>query len=186
MPEGSFNHLYHQVVNLLESIRSPYLIIGGMATGVLGEPRLTHDIDAIIDADSKIISALLHKAKATGFSFNEQTVMNNRKQKGTFRLHYHKSWVDLIIASTEIERVAFSRAHRVKVLGIEASFPSPEDFILFKLIPGRPKDLLDVESVILRHQEKLDKEYLNQWAQRLSDEMEDLRIYNTLKKLLGN
>lgn len=85
---------------------------------------------------------------------------------------------------TELEQSAFKRAKRVKVLGVEANFPSPEDFILFKLIPGRPKDLLDVEAVILRHRDKLDRAYLERWAQRISDEMEDLRMFNTLKKLL--
>ena len=72
----------------------------------------------------------------------------------------------------------------VNLLEALANFPSPEDFILFKLIPGRSKDLLDVESVILRHRDTLDRDYLQQWAQRLSDEMEDLRLFNTLTRLL--
>lgn len=40
---------------------------------------------------------------------------------------------------------------RYSILGIEANYPSPEDFILLKLIPGRPKDRLDVEAVLTRH-----------------------------------
>lgn len=70
-------------------------------------------------------------------------------------------------------------------MGLEANFPSPEDFILFKLIPGRPKDLLDAESVVLRHRERLDRSYLERWAQRISDEMEGLRVFRTLETLLG-
>lgn len=60
-----------------------------------------------------------------------------------------------------------------------------EDFILLKIIPGRDKDILDVKSVIERHKGKLDKRYLEMWAQRFSDEAEDMRIWNTLRQLLG-
>ena len=184
MPENGFSHLYLGIVKLLETLRLPYLIVGGMATGVLGEPRLTHDVDAIIGFKSSDIERVLKKAGEEGFLFNDRETRKDIQEKGTFRLQYRKSWADLIIASTELEQSAFKRARRVKVLGVEANFPSPEDFILFKLIPGRPKDLLDVESVILRHRDNLDRAYLERWAQRISDEMEDLRVFNTLKKLL--
>lgn len=184
MPESGFSHLYHRIVRLLETLEFPYLIVGGMATGVLGEPRLTHDVDVIIGLKSDDIERVLEKATEQGFFFDDQRVRRDIKQKGTFRLQYQKLWVDLIIASTEVEQSAFNRARRVKVLGVEARFPSPEDFILFKLIPGRPKDLLDVESVILRHRDRLDQAYLERWAQQISDEMEDLRVWDTLKRLL--
>lgn len=184
MPENEFSQLYLRVVKMLEALRFPYLIVGGMATGVLGEPRLTHDVDVIAGFKSENTEQVLKKAREEGFLFNEREVRKNIQEKGTFRLEYQKLWVDLIIASTELEQSAFKRGKRVKVLGVEANFPSPEDFILFKLIPGRPKDLLDVESVILRHRDKLDRAYLERWAQQISDEMEDLRVFNTLKKLL--
>lgn len=184
MPESGFSHLFHRVVKLLESLRFPYLIVGGMATGVLGEPRLTHDVDVIVGLKSNDTKQLLQKARKEGFLFDHKRVQEDIEQKGTFRLQYQKSWVDLIVASTELEQSAFKRLKRVKVLGVEANFPSQEDFILFKLVPGRPKDLLDAESVIARHLDKLDRAYLQRWAQRISDEMEDLRVLNTLQNLL--
>ena len=184
MPESGFSRLFHQIVKLLETLRFPYLIVGGMATGILGEPRLTHDVDAIVDFQSSDIERILQKARESGFLFNDPGIRKDIQEKGAFRLQYQKSWADLIVASTELEQSAFKRARRVKVLDVEANFPSPEDFILFKLIPGRPKDLLDVESVILRQRNKLDQVYLDQWAKRISDDMEDLRLFNTLKKLL--
>ena len=55
---------------------------------------------------------------------------------------------------------------------------------LLKLVPGRSKDLFDIESILLRHRGKLDLTYLEHWAQRLADEMEEVRIWNTLQRLL--
>lgn len=57
--------------------------------------------------------------------------------------------------------------------------------ILLKLIPGRPKDLLDAEAVIARHADHLDRGYLDQWARWSADLMEDFRVPNTLKRLLA-
>lgn len=59
-----------------------------------------------------------------------------------------------------------------------------EDLILLKLIPGRPKDLLDVESICLRQGGRLDIDYLTRWARTICDESEDFRILRQLKKYL--
>lgn len=185
MPESGFDRLYRSAVTLLETLRFPYLVVGGMATGVLGEPRLTHDVDVIVELAAARIDRFLEGAQKAGFRFDETEARAEIDRRGTFRLLSGNAWVDVIIASTELEKSAFRRAKRVKVLGVEAAFPTPEDFILFKLIPGRPKDLLDVESVVARHRNELDRPYLERWAQSISDEMEDLRVYNAFKRLLG-
>lgn len=184
MLDNEFRALYAQLVFLLDSTQTPYCIVGGLATGVLGEPRLTHDVDVIISVTETTLEPLLRAAKDLGFSFSPATVKNDLATRGTFRLGFGQSWADVIAASTDLERSAFTRVKRYPVLGIEANYPSPEDFILLKLIPGRPKDLLDVESVITRHADRLDRRYLEQWARWIADLMENFRVPNTLKRLL--
>lgn len=185
MPDSEFRDLYAQLVTLLEHTRTPYFIVGGLATGVLGEPRLTHDVDAIVSVTETTLDPLLQAARKSGFSFTPDTVKSDLTERGTFRLGFRQSWADVIAASTELERSAFTRVARYTILGIEANYPSPEDFILLKLIPGRPKDLLDVESVIARHTDHLDRSYLDRWARWTADLMEDFRVPNTLKRLLA-
>jgi len=68
---------------------------------------------------------------------------------------------------------------------IKAFFPTPEDLVLLKLVPGRLQDLLDVQRIIQRHKKRLDVKYLRDWARRLSDVAEDTRIINELEKFLG-
>ncbi|HJT25313.1 MAG TPA: hypothetical protein VJ873_12105, partial [bacterium] len=60
---------------------------------------------------------------------------------------------------------------------------SPEDLILLKLIPGRTKDLADVEAIVARHGGSLDKKYLRSWAEKIGDMAEDMRILRQLKNL---
>ncbi|MEW6007330.1 MAG: hypothetical protein AB1595_04145 [bacterium] len=42
----------------------------------------------------------------------------------------------------------------------------------------------DMENIAIRHKGRLDEKYLISWAQTLSDEAEDMRIYNEIKRLL--
>ncbi len=57
--------------------------------------------------------------------------------------------------------------------------------ILFKIIVGRDKDIIDAKSIVLRHREQIDRRYLEKWAQRISDEAEDIGIWNRLNEVLG-
>lgn len=181
---GLLDKLYQKTINLLEKEKIPYLLIGGLAVGILGEPRMTQDIDLILFIPKTSIPNFLKKLKNEGFGFNLHAVLKDLELKGAFRISYQELWVDFIVSSTAFENSAFKRKTKVKLLGKTVNIPSPEDLILLKLIPGRERDILDAKSIIERHRGRLNKHYLEEWAQKLSDEAEDLRIWNTLKKIL--
>ena len=42
----------------------------------------------------------------------------------------------------------------------------------------------DIERIIERYYGRLDIKYIINWAQKLSDEAQDMRMYNELKRLL--
>jgi len=92
--------------------------------------------------------------------------------------------IDFIISSIELEREAITRSRILNVHGVSARFPTPEDLILLKVIPGRPKDMADAESIVIRYSGELDRNYLLKWAEKISDEMESLRVYREIKNLL--
>lgn len=41
--------LLHWVVEVLEEQGITYLLVGSLASGVYGEPRLTHDLDIVVE-----------------------------------------------------------------------------------------------------------------------------------------
>lgn len=176
--------LLKKVVALIKKENLDYFVIGGLAAGFLGEPRMTQDIDLILFIDKGDLHKFLNSAKAAGFKFAEKFVLGEAETRGAFKLAFGELWVDFIIASTEFEMSALRRKKKTMFLGMQVVFPSEEDFILLKIIAGRDKDILDVKAVIERHKGKLDRKYLEKWAQALSDEAEDLRIWNTLQKLI--
>lgn len=184
MQESALDLLYVNLISLVEETRTPYIVIGGLAVGVIGEPRLTHDIDLIVFLAIENIQAFLEKSKKRGFIFNDKEVFKEIRSTGTFRLNYGLFHADFIIASTRLEKNALKRGQKIMLFGKKAVFPSPEDLILLKIIPGRERDLLDAKSIVKRHFDKLDKRYLEKWSMKLSDEAEDLRVYNQIKRLI--
>jgi hypothetical protein len=181
----SFKEYFKNSIELIQKSNIDYLIIGAIAVGVWGKPRVTEDLDLIIFISKKEVNSLLDNAKRLEFQFDEEVVLTQVKQKGVFKLFYDSFHLDFIIASTQLEKTALNRKIAVKIYDKEVFVPSKEDLILFKIIPGRPQDLVDIENIIIRHRDNLDVEYLKQWAQRLCDEAEDMRIWNKLTKLLG-
>ena len=43
------DELLRRVVEILEEQGITYLLVGSLASGVYGEPRLTHDIDVVVE-----------------------------------------------------------------------------------------------------------------------------------------
>jgi len=59
--------VYKKVVTFLNRSKYKYLIIGGIAAGTLGEPRITGDVDVDIILDREDVPDFLANAKKAGF-----------------------------------------------------------------------------------------------------------------------
>ena len=175
---------YRKVISFLNKEKLEYIVIGGFAAGALGEPRMTGDIDIDILLERNQVDNFLDKAKKVGFKVNKRECEKKIEGSGVFQISYGDFHIDFIIASIDLEKEAFKRRKAVILYGLKAFFPTPEDFILLKIIPARRQDLLDIERVVVRHGGKLDVKYLRTWAQKLSDRAEDMRIYNELQRIL--
>ena len=182
--KGSFSANVIRTILFLDAQKIEYFILGGVAVGVHGEPRFTYDLDLDLFIPKDKVPFFLTKAKKALFKVGVKEAIRNVQNFGTFRMFVQDLQVDVILASTELEKSALERSRAVKLFGRSMQFPSPEDLILLKIIPGRAKDLMDAESIVLRHKNRLDADYLKKWAQKISDEAENYRVWQTLQKLL--
>lgn len=179
----SFERSVVKTIQFIEKEGFDYFIIGGLAVGVWGEARFTYDLDLDLFISKTQVPQFLGKAKKSGFQFKSESVLESTKTFGTFRLSCRNLEIDIILASTDLEKEALQRRKSARLFGKKMWFPSPEDLLLLKIIPGRPKDIMDAESIVLR-QKKLDIDYLKNWARKISDEAENYRILHILQKLL--
>ena len=182
--DTAFHDGVRKTIRFLEAQNIDYFLLGGLAVGALGEAPFTYDLDLDIFLPKEKSGLFLKAAQRAFFRVKTQEALSSIGQFGTCRIFYGDLQIDLILASTDLETSALKRRKRHALFGIKAWFPSPEDLILLKLIPGRAKDLIDAESVILRHKGKLDASYLEKWAKRIADEAEDFRVLHQLRRLL--
>ena len=80
--------VYKRVVTFLNAEKYKYLIIGGIAAGTLGEPRVTGDVDVDIMMDQEHIPDFLDKVKKAGFKVSKKKCIRRAEQTGTFQINY--------------------------------------------------------------------------------------------------
>jgi predicted nucleotidyltransferase len=158
-----FERLLKRLARGLNQAGLPYMIIGGQAVLLYGEPRLTKDIDLTVGADLDRLPEVLRLVDTLGLhpladpqTFTRQTmVLPCQEPESGIR-------VDIIFSFTPYERQALARTTLVKLGDEEIRFVSLEDLIVHKVIAGRPRDLEDVASV-LRKNPAADLAYIRRW-----------------------
>ena len=113
-----FERLLERIAKALESIGIPYMVIGGQAVLLYGEPRLTKDIDITLGADLDRLADVLRLVRSIDLNplvdpdtFTKQTMVLPCADPGT------GIRVDLIFSFTPYERQAMTRVKTVKVGG---------------------------------------------------------------------
>ena len=159
-----YQELLGKIALILKKAQIPYMVIGGQAVLVYGEPRMTRDIDITLDADIDTLDDILLALDNTAFrplpldvhQFATNTRVLPIQDDET------KIRVDLIFSFSSYEHVAIGRSKVLNLNGIDVSFASPEDLVIHKLVAGRPRDIEDCQSILLR-QRGLDVHYIEKW-----------------------
>jgi len=145
----------------------PYMLYGGLAAGLWGEPRYTEDVDIVLFISERDALKFLRAASANGFAVDEGLAIQQLQVSGWARLPLGEEkspWhMDLTLGDSPFDRSALARRKRVTLYDREAWVASPEDLIIYKLVSARDKDVMDVKQIGKR-QKSLDAAYLRKWA----------------------
>ncbi len=155
--------LLSRIAAALDQSALPYMIIGGQAVLLYGEPRLTKDIDITLGTGLERLPDVLAAARAADLtilvepeSFTRQTmVLPCADPQSGMR-------VDFILSFSPFEQLAISRARKVRMGDAELRFASLEDLIIHKIIAGRARDLEDVKGILLKNP-AADLPYIRHW-----------------------
>ena len=147
----------------LTDYKITYMIIGGQAVLVHGEPRLTKGIDltlGIAPDDWRKIQPVIESLGLKVLVDNpdqfvtETFILPTEDPKSGFR-------VDFIFSITPYEQEAIRRAISIKIGKTKVRFASVEDLIIHKIFAGRPRDIEDVKHILLKNP-GFDKQYVLQ------------------------
>ncbi|MBI3814842.1 MAG: nucleotidyltransferase [Nitrospinae bacterium] len=150
-----FEEILSRIGACLKKYNLPYMIIGGQAVLLYGEPRLTRDIDITLGINIDRLNDILAVVKELSLkpipkeieSFVKQTMVLPAIDEAT------GIRIDFIFSFTQYELEAIRRARNINIMGQEVAFASPEDLIVHKIFAGRPRDLEDVKSVIIKNKD---------------------------------
>jgi len=177
-----FEKILSRVGKSLKSHKLPYMIIGGQAVLLYGEPRLTRDIDITLGANTDRLDDLLVIVQELTLkplpedteSFVKETmVLPTLDETTSIR-------VDFIFSFTPYETEAIKRAKKVTILDQEVNFASPEDLIIHKIFAGRPRDIEDVRTIIIKNPE-IDIRYIQHWLKEFDESSDEKKFLETFE-----
>ncbi|OFV88348.1 MAG: hypothetical protein A2V74_03920 [Acidobacteria bacterium RBG_16_70_10] len=160
------------LARLLDRLEVPYMIIGGMANAVWGEPRATVDIDATVWIAEDEIEARVPQITAAFEALVPEPVRFIVDTRVLPLSSHEGVRVDLIFGLLPFEEEAIRRAVVVPVAGVPVRFCTAEDLILHKITSERDRDLSDARGIVLRRLHELDLDYLEPRVAELSRHLE--------------
>ena len=180
-----FDHLMSRIAAELKRAEIPYMIIGGQAVLLHGLPRMTKDIDITLGVDTQDLDKVAKSVAASGLeiipehfeAFVERTfVLPARHRESGIR-------VDFIFSFIPYERQAIRRAKPVLLHGEPVMFASAEDVLIHKCFAGRPRDLEDARSILIKNPD-FDQAYVKRWLRELESTPERAGLSGAFEDLL--
>ena len=161
-----------EVARRLDGAGIPYMITGSTAANFYAVPRMTRDIDIVVELSERDIGKFILAFEKDHY-LEPETVREAVKNKRMFNL-IHDQYVikvDFIVRKdTPYRRREFSRKKKISVDGQDLYVVAPEDLILSKLEWAKDSNsevqLKDVQNLLLSVK-RLDRRYLARWAKQL-------------------
>lgn len=177
------------LARLLDEREIPYMVIGGHANALWGEPRATLDIDVTIWLAESGIGDLVRHLRPT-FSPRVPVPESFVRETRVLPMQTPEGLgVDLIFGLLPYEEHAIQRAIPISVAGQDVRFCTPEDLILLKIVSTRERDRADIRGVVRRQATNLDLDYLDVRVEelaRLLDRPEISTFWETDLKNFGS
>jgi trehalose/maltose hydrolase-like predicted phosphorylase len=167
------------VAQRLEAEQISYMLTGSLAMNYYAQPRMTRDIDLIIEIGNNEIGTFL-RAFESDYYVNRVSIGKAIAQRSMFNLIHNKAIIKVdcvVLKNDEYRREEFSRRTRVRLGAFETWIVSREDLILSKLVWAKTSrfemQLRDVKNLL---EGECDLNYLQDRAKLLTvhDMLEEL------------
>ena len=154
------------------------MVSGSIALNIYGIPRMTRDIDIVIELSENRIDEFINLFPNSYFDKN--VIKNEIKRQGMFNIIDHSTGfkIDFMIRKdSEYFTFAFQRRSRIKELDTELWVINLDDLIIAKIIwiqqSQSEKQMSDIENLLLNPEKNID--YIKTWCSKLN-----LQTFNLL------
>lgn len=171
------DNLFLLFVQPLEAEHIRYAVTGSVAGSAYGEPRMTNDIDIVVDIAIDDVERVAQAFPASEFYFPPEEVVVvelRRAQRGHFNVIHHDTGFKADFypkGSDALQEWALSGARRVDVDGVSLALAPPEYVIVKKLEffreGGSQKHVDDIQAIVKQQTGALDLSLLERHVHRL-------------------
>jgi hypothetical protein len=162
------------VLGTVDAVRIPACLIGGMVIARWGQPRATTDADFSVLApygeEEHVLDILLARFRprrpdAKAFAVDHRVLLLETAEGVK---------IDVALAAFSFEIEAIERATPWR-LGESVALRtcSAEHLVVYKLVAGRPQDLVDVGGIVQRQRDRLDVDRIRHWGRIFAELKED-------------
>ena len=164
--------LLNRITKALDAAEIPFMVSGSMALIVYTVPRMTRDIDIVIELrqeDIKRFCAIFNE----GYYIDSLTVEEEVQRKGMFNvIDFETGYkIDFMVKKDNFYRkTEFGRRVKGVVMGCETWLVTLEDLVISKLIwiqeLQSDRQMSDIENLL--ENPNIDMEYINYWRKELN------------------
>lgn len=155
MPEPE---LFLVFVEPLNRAGIPYMVTGSVASIVYGEPRLTHDVDVVVELDAARIKDFISLFPDADFYCPPEAIIRSevrRETRGHFNLIHHASGfkADIYPVGRDPLHVWAMGYRRTAEVGGMAVWVAPPEYVILRKLQfyqegGSDKHLIDVQNML--------------------------------------
>jgi hypothetical protein len=162
------------------------IVIGGVAASLLGKPRLTADVDAVLLVSTDDLPRLIQAAAQEGLSPRIADAEAFARRNRVLLLRHQDTGIDVDISlgmlSFEVEAVERSVLYALGDVSVR--LPTPEDLIIFKAVAHRPKDLADIQAILASHP-NLDRARIKDWMRQFAQALDMPELWDDIAPWLS-
>lgn len=163
-------------VERLEAIGAPYMITGATAAIIYGQPRVTNDLDVVIELDDGAIAKVLRTFPEEAFYVPPEAVIraeSARMSRGHFNVIHHESGykADMYLAGSDsLHRWALAQRKRVEWSDGRRLWVAPPEYVVLRKMEffregGSAKHPADIRAIC--DITGVDEAAMQPWVERL-------------------
>lgn len=166
--------LLRTIVELLDAIGIPHMVVGSFASTAHGEPRSTRDLDLVIDPDTEQLDQLLGALDPEHYYVDPAVARDAYRRRSMFNvIEIGTAWkLDLVIRKARPFSVGeLQRRQVTRILGMGVATATPEDTVIAKLEWAKQgasdRQIEDVAGILRVRGPDLDVPYIERWVSEL-------------------
>lgn len=183
------HEVFAYAIDAVESLGLTYMVVGSVASIAYGEPRMTLDMDVVLDIAPEHISAFCARFPSPEFYVSPQAILQAVIHRTQFNVIHPDSGnkIDFMLPrEDQWARIQLSQRRPRNILNGRSAYTArPEDVILSKMLYFREgqsdKHLRDIAGMLKVSGDIIDRPYITTWAK----ELDVLDIWQAILQRVG-